>query len=127
MWAWVFMLIMDLLVPVSMLYFGRRFKKNAPRDINATFGYRTAMSMKNKETWKFAHQYCGKLWEACGLILLAVAVVAMLFALGKDINTVGIIGTAVSAVQVVVMIGTIFPVEAALKRNFDKNGNRIEP
>jgi hypothetical protein len=34
------MLIMDLLIPVVMIGFGSYFAKNAPREINYTFGYR---------------------------------------------------------------------------------------
>ena len=57
---WIFMLIMDLLLPFTMIGFGRYFMKKAPKEINSVFGYRTSMSMKNKDTWEFAHKYCGK-------------------------------------------------------------------
>ena len=57
---WIFMLIMDLLLPFAMIGFGRYFMKKAPKEINSVFGYRTSMSMKNKDTWEFAHKYCGK-------------------------------------------------------------------
>ena len=63
---WIFMLIMDLLLPFTMIGFGRYFMKKAPKEINSVFGYRTSMSMKNKDTWEFAHKYCGKvvcLWN----------------------------------------------------------------
>ena len=43
------MLIMDLLIRVTMIGFGRYFMKNAPKEINAVFGYRISMSMKNKD------------------------------------------------------------------------------
>ena len=55
---WIFMLIMDLLLPFTMIGFGRYFMKKAPKEINSVFGYRTSMSMKNKDTWEFAHKYC---------------------------------------------------------------------
>ena len=58
---WIFMLIMDLLLPFTMIGFGRYFMKKAPKEINSVFGYRTSMSMKNKDTWEFAHKYCGDL------------------------------------------------------------------
>ena len=45
---WIFMLIMDLLLPFTMIGFGRYFMKKAPKEINSVFGYRTSMSMKNK-------------------------------------------------------------------------------
>lgn len=94
------MLIMDLLVPLTMIYFGSRFEKNAPKEINAAFGYRTTMSMKNKETWKFAHVYVGKLWKTCGWIILPISAVEMFFALGKDIIGVSIIGGVICFIQI---------------------------
>ena len=48
---WIFMLIMDLLLPFTMIGFGRYFMKKAPKEINSVFGYRTSMSMKNKDTY----------------------------------------------------------------------------
>ena len=51
---WIYMLIMDLLVPVTLIGFGKYFKTKAPKEINAVFGYRTSMSMKNRDTWEFA-------------------------------------------------------------------------
>ena len=55
---WIFMLIMDLLIPFTMIGFGKMFLKKAPDQINYVFGYRTSMSMKNQDTWVFAHHYC---------------------------------------------------------------------
>ncbi len=64
---WIYMFIMDLLIPIVMILLGRAFLKKAPKEINCVFGYRTSMSMKNKDTWEFAHRYCGKIWVICGL------------------------------------------------------------
>ena len=75
---WIFMLIMDMLLPVTMIYFGKQFMKNAPKEINATFGYRTTMSMKNKDTWEFAHKYCGKIWYLCNVINLRKSTISYL-------------------------------------------------
>ena len=66
---WIFMFLMSLLIPLSMILIGRLFSRSAPKQINSVFGYRTAMSMKNKDTWEFA-QYCGKTWSAVGRTLL---------------------------------------------------------
>ena len=44
--------------------------------------------------------------------------------LGKDASAVGRVGIIVIAIQMLPMLGTLFPVEAALKKNFDKNGVR---
>ena len=71
---WCMMLLFTLMTPAVMIGFGRSFFKKPPRDINATFGYRTTMSMKNQETWKLAHRVCGRYWFICGLILLPLSV-----------------------------------------------------
>jgi len=121
---WIFMLIMDLLIPFTMVGFGKYFIKKAPKEINAVFGYRTPMSMKNKETWEFAHHYCGKVWLIMGYIILILSVISMLFVIGKDEKIVGTSGGILCGIQVVLLVISIFPTEIALRNNFDKNGNR---
>lgn len=121
---WIFMLVICLIIPLSMLGFGRLFMTRPPKSINAAFGYRTTMSMKNRDTWDFAHRLIGRLWFWCGLVLLPLSVVPLLFVIGRDAETVGKLGTVIEAVQLIPLIGSIFPVEAALKRTFDKNGAR---
>lgn len=48
---WIFMLMMNLLIPLSMIGFGWMFLKSPPKEINAVFGYRTRRSMLNPDTW----------------------------------------------------------------------------
>lgn len=121
---WIYMLCMDLLIPLTMLGFGRAFLKKAPNIINCVFGYRTAMSMKNRDTWNFAHQYCGRLWFLWGLILLPCSVIPMLFLLGKSTDEIGTFGAVMMFVQIIPLIGTIIPTERALRKTFDQNGVR---
>lgn len=121
---WVFMLIMDLLIPFTMICFGRFFMKKAPKEINAVFGYRTSMSVKNKDTWEFAHKYFGKIWYVCGLIMLPATVIFLLLVIEENEGYVGTVGGIICDVQLIPLIGSIFPTEIALKKNFDKNGKR---
>ena len=118
------MLLMDLLIPLTMVVFGKMFITKSPENINAVFGYRTTMSMKNKDTWEFAHKYCGKLWLKCGLALLPLSVVPLIFVFNKGTDIIGTVGGIVCAVQLIPLIGSIFPTEAALKKTFDRNGIR---
>ena len=121
---WIFMLIMDLLIPFTMIGFGKSFTKSAPKHINFAYGYRTTMSMKNQDTWQFAHQYSGKIWFRSGLVLLPVTILAMLFVIGGTEDTVGTVGAVICGIQMIPLIGTVFFTENALKRTFDKDGNR---
>lgn len=121
---WIYMLAMDLLFPVIMVVMGRYFMKKAPKEINYIFGYRTNMSMKNRDTWEFAHKYIGKLWFYLGLLLVPITVIPMLFVIGSNEDIVGIVGGVVCAVALVILIAPIIPTERALKKTFDNNGNR---
>lgn len=122
---WIFMVVMDLLIPLTMIGFGRYFLKSAPKEVNAIFGYRTTMSMKNRDTWEFAHRYCGKIWYCTGIIMLPLTVLSMLFVLGKSTDTIGWLGSVICFIQMIPLIGSIFPTEKALKKTFDRNGNRL--
>lgn len=124
MWFWWFILIMDLLVPIIMLAAGRMMWKHCPQNINGVLGYRTTRSMKNTDTWKFAHDYCGRLWEKIGLFLLVPSVLIHIPFYNSDINTIGIVSLILTTIQILVLIASIFPTEMALKKTFNSDGTR---
>ena len=126
MTVWTIMLLTSLILPASMIGFGGHFARTVPGEINWVFGYRTTMSMKNAETWLFAHRYFGRLWFLTGLALLPVTAAAMLFALGRPEETAALFGTILMIAQCVVMLVPIVPTEIALHRRFDRQGNRRE-
>lgn len=121
---WIFMLFCNLLIPAVMIGFGGVWKKKPPKEINGFYGYRTAMAMKNRDTWTFAHKYCGKIWYICGWILLVVTIPAMLPVMKADEDTVGNVGTVLCLLQIIPLILSIVPTELALRKNFDKDGRR---
>lgn len=121
---WIFMLCMNLLIPTMMIGFGWYFRDRAPKNINPLVGYRTVMSMKNRDTWEFAHHYFGRVWFILGWILLPLSIVAMCFVLGKTEDTVSTYGGIVCFVQCLLLIYPIYPTEKALKRHFDQDGNK---
>jgi uncharacterized membrane protein len=121
---WFYMLFMAILVPLIMILVGRAFMKTAPKSINYVFGYRTARSMKNADTWAFAHQHCGKLWWRMGLILLPLSVIPLLFVVSKEQELIGNVGLIVTLVDTAALLLSIFPTERALRKTFDEEGNR---
>ncbi|MCM1148959.1 MAG: SdpI family protein [Butyricicoccus sp.] len=124
---WAFMLIMTLLIPLTLIGFGKYFLETASQKINSAFGYRTSMSMKNRDTWEFAHKYCGRIWFVCGIVLLPASFVSMLFTFGREADTVGIWGGIVCFAQLIPVFCSIFFVERAMKKTFDADGNRLYP
>lgn len=121
---WIFMFLCNLLIPITMLGFGKYFVNGGPKNISGAFGYRTSMSMKNKDTWQFAHKYCGRLWLKLGWLALLIAIISMMLVMGKDDDTVGYVGGIACLIQTLFLVIPTFPTERALKRNFDTDGHR---
>ena len=118
------MLICDLLIPVILIIAGRMMWKHCPKKINGIYGYRTARSMKNMDTWKFAHEFLGKLWFILGFIMIPVNLIPLLLVIGSSENVIGTVGSVLCFVDLGAIIISIFPTESALKKNFDKDGNK---
>ena len=124
MWFWWFILSCDLLIPMIMFVGGIIMSKHNPKHINGFLGYRTARSMKNMDTWKFAHEHCGRLWWRVGWVTLPLSVAAHLPFYGGSEEAIGNACLVICIVQMLVLIGSIFPTEAALKRTFNEDGTR---
>lgn len=120
------MLVMNLLTPLVMIIYGRIFEKKPPKIARSkfAFGYRTVMSMKNEETWEYAHRFFGKLWFRFGIAVGLISIIVLFFFIGKDKDTVGFAGMIICYVQLVAMLLPVIPTELALRRRFDKYGNR---
>ena len=115
---WFFMLGMALLIPGLLALFGWFMWRHTPGTIQWVYGYRTALSMKNEFTWRFANQYAGRLMWRGGLVMLPV--------LGRDTDTVGAVGGALTVVQLVILLAVIPATEHALRRRFNKDGSPRE-
>ena len=122
---WIFMFVMDLLLPVTMIGLGRYFSKHAPKEINPLFGYRTEMSMKNEQTWQFANHYFGKTSYRFGWIQLLITILFMLPAIGKDTTFISIAGLILIGVQLIPLFISIAITEHALHKNCDSDGMPI--
>lgn len=116
-------LIMGIIgIPLIMIIFGGVFGKNAPKEINSVYGYRTAMSMKNRDTWEFAHKFYGRVSLICGTVLLVASVVLLVLFLRRGAGF-GKAALITAGVQFVVLLLSTFSTEIALKIKFGKDGN----
>ena len=113
MWFWWFMLACDLLIPAIMILTGRMMWKHCPKKINGLLGYRTTRSMKNNDTWRFAHMHSGRLWWRVGWVLLLLSAAVHLPFYHSDPGTIGKFALALEAVQ-------------CLKKTFRDDGTRRE-
>lgn len=124
MWYWWFMLACDMLIPLCMIGFGILMLKKPPKKINGFFGYRTALSMKNTDTWRFAHEYAGRLWWKVGLIMAVPSLLSHIPFYNSGEDALGVLGLVVMLLQCIVLVATIFPVENALNKTFNRDGSR---
>lgn len=124
MGIWFMMLGFNLLIPAIMLGSGKLFSKNSPKDINWIIGYRTTMSMKNEDTWAFAHKVAGAFWWKWGWVALVVTTITMLVLIGQSVELVSTVGYILMFLQLIPVIAVISHTEKALRNTFDKEGNR---
>jgi len=116
MFFWLFCLFVDLLVPAIAIIFGLKFRKSPPKNINSIFGYRTARSTKDRESWILAHNLCGNIWYKMGLIMLPLSLVSMLFVLKESVQIIAFSSLFLCLIQCIALTLTIIPVELLLKR-----------
>lgn len=124
MGIWWLLEVCNILIPTIMLVAGYMMWKHCPKEINWVYGYRTSRSMKNMDTWRFAHEFCGRLWWRLGWILLIPSIVVLIPFIHSSEEVIGVVGFVVMIIQCIALIVSIFPTEIALKKNFDENGIR---
>ena len=119
---WWFMFVCDLLIPILMIIVGNMMWKHPPKKINGIIGYRTARSMRNMDTWKFAHEYCGRLWWKIGWIMLIPSLLIHFPFYHSSDNRIGTVGGSLGSIQCIMLVVSIFPTETALKKTFADEG-----
>lgn len=116
------LMIAIFLLPVVMVICGMSYTKKGPKRISKVQGYRSKMSMKNRETWDFAHKYLGDLWFKLGVPLLAMTSVVSLLVFRESDERILFWCTVIMVIQIVIMALPVYFAEKALKTNFDENG-----
>ena len=113
---WVFMFIMTLLIPLSLImiwYICPRIKSR-----NSWMGYRTSRSMRNQKTWEFAQRACSSISLKMFFPTAILAIVIMPLCITKDINVIGWVGLGITVAQLISYLIIIYLTERALKNEF---------
>ena len=120
MFAWILSFLSAQILPVTVLAAGYYYKNHVPKTMKS--GYRTRRSTRSRETWVYAHRMLGKLWRPLGWVLLTVSFFGMFGILILNRDALEHATAALGAVQAVAMLGSLIPVERALRQNFDETG-----
>ncbi|MBO4911595.1 MAG: SdpI family protein [Butyrivibrio sp.] len=118
MWFWWFMMATNCFIPALMIVLGWLLWKHYPKEINGMLGYRTKRSMKNAETWKFGNEYCGRLWNRLGLLLIIPSIIVLIPLFTSSEETLANVCVPLIVFQLVLLVGSIIPTEIALKKKF---------
>ena len=119
---WIFMFCCTLLITIIMIIAGNSMRLGKFKTINSIVGYRTRRSMKNQQTWDYAHRECGLLWRRWGSTMLVLTVIAMLLFMGEDTDHIGVVGSVITVLQMIPLFLSIVIVEKKLREKFDENG-----
>lgn len=120
---WIFMFIVTLLIPTSLLltwYLCPKIKT-----INNVSGYRTKRSMQNQNAWDFAQKYCSKISLYMFFPSLILAIVIMPTVISKPVDVIGWMGLGITMIQMISFIVIIISTEKALKKSFDESKNKV--
>ena len=120
MLEWILSFLSAQVIPVTVLAAGYYYKNRVPKTMKT--GYRTARSTRSRESWVFAHRMLGRLWRPRGWVLLTVSFFGMFAVLIINKDALEKATSVLAIAQTVVMVGSLIPVERALKQNFDENG-----
>lgn len=120
----IFYFIVLLLIPATMIGIGYAWKKHPPKTINCISGYRTTMSMKNQDTWDFAHIQMSKYWPYLGWFIGIVSIILLFILRDYDLEALSIAVIYITIFQAVGLLIPIPIIEYQLKKNFNKDGSR---
>lgn len=120
----VICLISNIFIPILIIVIGAFMQKRPPKEINGMIGYRTSRSRLSKETWNFAQLYSGKIFLISGMFMFVVSVAASIVSFAVSEDAAAHICVILCLVQVIIILLSIIPVEAALRKNFDQHGKR---
>lgn len=122
----IIMLISVAFIPLLLIVIGKIFDKYPIKEPNIAIGFRTKLSMMNKETWDYAQRLFPKAWISLGRIMLPLSLIILFLLYSEDKDYTGNLALILMLVQVVLMLGSILYVNLKLKKAFNSDGSRKE-
>ena len=121
---WWFIFLCDLLIPVIMIIVGIALLKSPPKKINKWSGYRSALSMKNMDTWRCAHKICGGIMRRVGSIILLPSALVHIPFYNSDEGLLGVVSIVIVVIQCAILIASVICTEIDLNKYFNEDGTR---
>lgn len=110
--------MISLIAGFIFIFFGFILKRYPPENINGSYGYRSPIAMKNKDTWNVAQRLGGETMMVLGLINVVFGSFALIVPLNMNNETIQLLFLVLGAA-----VMTIFD-ELALRKIFYRDGSR---
>lgn len=120
----VIMLISVSFVPLVLIITAAFFKKYPSKEPNIAVGFRTKMSMMNKDTWDYAQRLFPLYWIKLGRLLLPTSIAVLFLLYSDDNDYTGRVVIVLMIIQVLLMLGSAAYVNLKLKETFNNDGTR---
>lgn len=118
------MLISVAFIPLLLIVIGKIFDKYPIKEPNIAIGFRTKLSMMNKETWDYAQRLFPKAWISLGRIMLPLSLIILFLLYSEDKDYTGNLVLILMLVQEALLLGSIFYIDLKLKNIFNSDGSR---
>lgn len=122
----IFYLVIINLIPMTMILTFFYLKWLSKGDIRKLTGFRTGLSQKNKENWKFGNEYAAKLSLKLGIAIELITIILILLHNSKIITIgykyIDLVVTGIAFIQMGVLIFLTIKTEQKLTE-FDKDNN----
>lgn len=119
----VVMLISVAFIPLVLIVIGKLFQKYPSKEPNIAIGFRTKLSMINKETWDYAQRLFPKVWVSLGRMQLITSLIILFLLYSEDKDYTGNLALILMIVQVALMLGSILYVNLKLREAFNSDGS----
>ncbi|ROT86622.1 SdpI/YhfL protein family [Bifidobacterium mongoliense] len=118
---WIWFVVMSLIIPVMMIASAPLCSWAAKDDglRYGLIGYRTPLSRSSPENWREGSEYSARVLLITGVILLLISIGLSVAAVWLSADTRSRLSLVTVAVQVVLLVLSIIPVEVHLHR-FDR-------
>ena len=122
----IYCVLCTLILPIIMLIAGWAMYRSPSEDTSmgmVGYGYKSKRSLASRACKSFADKYAGKVFMIYALVMLPLSLIASIILVSNGIYFKGL--SVIMVVQVICLCTVHIPVERALKKNFDENGDRI--
>ena len=109
---------MSLIVGICLSIFGFSLIKYPPEDINSVMGYKTPLSMRNKDTWNASQKHCGFIMIIFGVINAIFGIWALIQPVASNEDSMQLLLLLISAISIFLIE------EIHLFKLFHMNGSR---